>query len=193
MTADRSTPEPDTRIGRAAEKKAGNAGLLVAFAVGLSVIVVLGVYGRIHAPTGFGVSLVGFPGGRAAKSALASGTLVLALVQIFSAMVMYGKFPSITAPSWIGTLHRWSGRAAVLLSVPVAVHCLYAFGFQSDEGVRVLLHSIFGCFFYGAFVTKMLVLQRSKSPGWALPALGGAVFTALVTLWLTSSLWYYAT
>lgn len=192
MTAD-PLPDPETRVGRAAEKRAENTGLLVAFAVGLSVIVVLGVYGRVHGPTGFGVSLVGFPGGRAAKSALASGTLVLALVQIFSALVMYGKFPSISAPSWISTLHRWSGRSAVLLSVPVAVHCLYAFGFQSDEGVRVLLHSIVGCFFYGAFVTKMLVLQRPKSPGWALPMLGGSVFTALVTMWLTSSLWYYAT
>jgi len=186
-------PDPGTRVGRAAERRSENTGLLIAFAVGLSVIVVLGVYGRIHAPTGFGVSLAGFPGGRAAKSALASGAFALALVQIFSALVMYGKFPSITAPSWIGTLHRWSGRGAVLLSVPVAVHCLYAFGFQSDEGARVLLHSMFGCFFYGAFVTKMLVLQRPKSPGWALPMLGGAVFTSLVTLWLTSSLWYYAT
>ena len=88
--------------------------------------------------------------------------------------------------------HRWSGRAAVLLTVPVAVHCLYALGFDGYSP-RVLLHSLFGCFFYGAFVAKMLVLSRDDTPGWALPVLGGAVFTALTALWLTASLWFFTT
>jgi len=39
---------------------------------------------------------------------------------------MYGKVPGVKAPSWIGRLHRWSGRTAFLLTIPVAVHCLYA-------------------------------------------------------------------
>ena len=30
-------------------------------------------------------------------------------------------------------------------------------------------------------------------PGWALPVFGGLVFTALVGLWLTSSLWFFTT
>ncbi|MCY7342557.1 MAG: DUF6529 family protein [Pseudonocardia sp.] len=172
--------------------RTGTAGLLVAVTVGTLVSVGLGVYGRAHEAAFFAVSIAGFSSGTAAKAWLATGAFVLVLVQVGSAMVMYGRFPGVRAPSWIGGLHRWSGRAAVLLTVPVAVHCLYALGFQ-DGSPRVLLHSLFGCFFYGAFVAKMLVLNRPGSPRWSLPVLGGALFTALVALWLTSSLWFFTT
>lgn len=185
-------PEPTTRTARAAQRRADNVGTFVALAVGLSVIVVLGVYGRVHEPQFFAVSVAGFSSGTAVKAWLATIAFVLALVQVYSAMVMYGRFPSIAAPPWIGTLHRWSGRVAVLVTVPVAVHCLYALGFQ-DGSPRVFIHSMFGCILYGAFTAKMLVLQRHGAPRWALPMLGGAVFTGLVTLWLTASLWFFAT
>jgi len=191
MTSPFDLPEPDTRTARAADKRAQNMGAFLALSVGLSVIVVLGVYGRVHEPQFFAFNVAGFSSGTAAKAWIATVAFVLALVQIFSALVMYGKLP-ITAPSWIGTLHRWSGRLAVLASVPVAVHCLYALGFQSGSP-RVLIHSIFGCVFYGAFAAKMIVLQRPKSPGWALPLLGGTVFTGLTVLWLTASLWFFTT
>ncbi|MGQ0576181.1 MAG: DUF6529 family protein [Pseudonocardia sp.] len=192
MSSPFDLPEPDTRTARAAQKRAENMGTFLAIAVGMSVIVVLGVYGRVHEPQFFAFNVAGFSSGTAAKSWIATVAFLLALVQIFSALVMYGKFPSITAPSWIGTLHRWSGRLAVLATVPVAVHCLYALGFQ-DGSPRTLIHSTFGCVFYGAFVAKMIVLQRPGSPSWALPLLGGTVFTGLVALWLTSSLWFFAT
>ena len=87
-------------------------------------------------------------------------------------------------------LHRWSGRAAVVVSLPVAAHCLYALGFQAYD-TRVLVHSLFGCFFYGIFVFKMLSLSRDHRPGWLVPVLGGAVFTGLTGLWLTSALWFF--
>jgi hypothetical protein len=184
-------PEPDTRTARAADKRAQNMTAFLALSVGLSVVVVLGVYGRVHEPQHFAVSVAGFSSPVSVKAWLASIAFLLALVQIFSALVMYGKLP-IAAPSWIGTLHRWSGRLAVLVSVPVAVHCLYALGVSSGSP-RALIHSIFGCVFYGAFVAKMIVLQRPKSPGWALPLLGGTVFTGLTVLWLTASLWFFTT
>lgn len=184
--------EPDTRTDRAAAQRAENTGTFVALAVGISVVVVIGVFARVHPGQQFALNLSGFSSTPSVKSWLASIAFLLALVQIFSALVMYGRFPSITTPPWIGTLHRWSGRIAVLVTVPVAVHCVYAIGFKSGD-TRQLIHSIFGCLFYGAFVSKMLILQRTKSPSWALPLLGGVVFTALVTLWLTSSLWYFAT
>jgi hypothetical protein len=50
-----------------------------------------------------------------------------------------------------------------------------------------------GCTFYGAFVAKMLTLRMRRLPGWALPVLGGLVFTTLVATWLTSALWYFGT
>lgn len=164
--------------------------LVVAFGVGSLISVGLGAYGSLHEPTFFALNVAGFSSGIAAKAWLATGAFVLAVVQLVSALIMYGRIP-VEAPSWIGGLHRWSGRAAVLLTVPVAVHCLYALGFQAGEP-RVLVHSLFGCFFYGAFAAKMLVL-RADTPKWTLPVLGGAVFSALTALWLTASVWFFAT
>ena len=165
--------------------------LLGAVACGSLVSVGLGVYGRTNEPSFFAIDIGGFSSGVAAKVWIVTAVFVLAQVQLGSALVMYGRIPGIAGPSWIGGLHRWSGRAAVLLSVPVAVHCLYALGFQAGEP-RVLVHSLFGCFFYGAFAAKMLVL-RARVPNWTLPVLGGAVFAALTALWLTASVWFFAT
>ena len=166
--------------------------MLVAAAAGSLVVVGLGVYGRLHEPTFVAINVAGFSSGTAAKSWLATAAFLLALVQLASASVMYGRWRRIGAPTWIGGLHRWSGRVAVLLTVPVAVHCLYALGFQ-DGTPRVLLHSLAGCFVYGAFVTKMLLLQRPHSPRWSLPLLGGALFTVITAVWLSSAVWFFTT
>lgn len=170
----------------------GAAKILIPLAIGGAVAVALGVYGRLHEPTNLAVNVAGFSGPLAAKTWLATGAATLAVVQLVSALVMYGKIPGVKAPSFIGPLHRWSGRVAFLLAVPVAIHCLYAVGFQSYEP-RVLIHSLLGCFFFGAFTVKMLTLSRKGMPGWMLPLFGGLVFTGLVGLWLTSSLWFFTT
>jgi hypothetical protein len=94
------------------------------------------------------------------------------------------------ARPWTRTLHRWSGRVAVLFTVPVVVHCVYALGFQNGS-TRALVHSAVGCFFYGVFVAKMLALTRPGLPRWVVPVLGGVLFTALLALWFTSSLWVF--
>jgi Family of unknown function (DUF6529) len=159
---------------------------------GAAVAVALGVYGRMHTPTGVAVNLAGFSGPQAAKTWLATVSAAFALVQLGSALVMYGKVRFVRAPSWIGGLHRWSGRIAFLVAVPVAVHCLYALGFQSAEP-RVLIHSLLGCLFFGAFTTKMLTLRKDGMPGWVLPVFGGVVFTGIVGLWLSASLWFFTT
>jgi hypothetical protein len=52
----------------------------------------------------------------------------------------------------------------------------------------VLFHSLFGCFFYGDFVTKMVVLTRKGLRSWVIPVAGGLVFVGLVCVWLTSAL-----
>jgi hypothetical protein len=167
------------------------AGLLVVLLSGAAVSVVLGVFGRVHSPAGVAVSVAGFSGPLEVKVWLATLAVTLALVQLVSALAMYGKLP-VRAPSWTGRLHRWSGRLAFLAAVPVAMHCLYALGFQSYD-TRVLVHSLVGCLFFGAFTVKMLSLSRSGLPGWVLPAFGGVVFTGLTMLWLTSSLWFFTT
>lgn len=185
MAFDSSADTPTQR----AQIPSRGAGLVVALLVGAVVAVGLGVFGSVHEPKFFSVNVAGFSSGLYAKAWLATLAAVLGLFQVFSALVMYGRLP-VRAPTWIGAAHVWSGRLAVLATVPVAVHCLYAVGFQTTD-IRVLTHSLLGCFFYGAFVAKMLLLTRKGVPGWAIPVLGGAVFTSLVYLWLTSALWLF--
>lgn len=171
--------------------RSGTAGLLVPLLVGGVVAVALGVYGSVHQPTGVAVNVAGFSSGQSVKAWLATVVVLLAVVQLISALAMYGKLGG-DAPSWVSPLHRWSGRLAFLVSIPVAMHCLYALGFQSFD-TRVLVHSLLGCFFYGIFVCKMLLLRREDTPGWVLPVVGGLAFTVLVGLWLSAALWFFTT
>ena len=185
-TQPHTAPPPPGRVDSGAVK------LVVPCLIGALVALTLGVYGHLHNPTGYAINIAGFSSPGAVKSWLATGAFVFALVQVGSALVMYGKVPRVAAPPWIGGLHRWSGRIAFLLAVPVAVHCLYALGFQ-HYSTRVLIHSLLGCAFFGAFTIKMLILPRSGLPGWTLPALGALVFTALTGLWFTSAFWFFST
>jgi len=165
--------------------------LIVPAIIGCAISAGIGVYGSIHEPTNLAVNVAGFSSPLTVKVWLATLAFTFAVVQLVSALVMYGKLP-IKAPSWIGTLHRWSGRVAFLAAVPVAMHCLYALGFSTYD-TRTMIHSALGTFFFGAFTTKMLVLTKKGTPGWALPLLGGLVFTALAGLFISSSLWYFTT
>ncbi|MFE7652667.1 DUF6529 family protein [Streptomyces bottropensis] len=178
-------PSPPTP----ARTPAGAFRYLVPALVACAVAVVLGVYGRAHEPAGTAFNLAGFSSTGAVKSWLATAAFGFALIQLTSALMMYGRLPG---PRWSAVLHRWSGRAAFLLAVPVAVHCLYALGFQTYE-TRVLWHSLLGCFFFGGFSAKMLLLRSERLPGWLLPIVGGLVFTALTVVWLSSALWFFRT
>ena len=162
---------------------------LVPALVAAAVAVGLGVYGKVHDPTGTAFNLAGFSSTGAVKSWLASTAFFFALVQLVSAFMVYGKLPG---PRWASTLHRWSGRIAFLVAVPVAVHCLYALGYQTYS-TRVMWHSALGCFFFGAFSAKMLLLRSQRLPGWLLPLVGGLVFTVLTLIWLTSAFWFFRT
>jgi hypothetical protein len=181
-----ATPLPPDRA------TSGAAKLVVPSLIGALVALTLGIYGHLHHPTGIAINIAGFSSPASVKAWLATGAIVFALVQVTSALVMYGKVPRIAAPSWIGGLHQWSGRIAFLLAVPVAVHCLYALGFQ-DYSTRVLVHSLLGCAFFGAFTVKMLILPKRDLPGWMLPAFGALVFTALTGVWLSSAYWFFST
>lgn len=186
------TAEPATRpIPRARAPKAG-VSVAVAVLAGAAVAVGLGVFAKVHDPRFFAIDVAGFSSGTAVKTWSATLATTLAVVQFVSAFAMYGLLSRRAVPGWMRVLHVWSGRVAVLASVPVAVHCLYALGF-ADTDARVLFHSLFGCFFYGAFVTKMLLLTGRRYRPWVLPVVGGLVFFGLVFVWLTSALWFFQT
>src|SRR4051794_38526210 len=119
---------------------------------------------------------------------LASIALTFAVVQIVTALWVYGRLPWAT-PAWLGTTHRISGRLAFLVSLPVAYHCLWSLGFQ-DTTTRVLAHSLLGCAFYGAFAAKVIVVRAKNLPGVALPVVGGLVFALLIAVWFTSAFWF---
>ncbi|MGH8938517.1 MAG: DUF6529 family protein, partial [Actinomycetes bacterium] len=130
---------------------------LTAFAAGAAVSVVLGVYGRVHDPTFEPITTFGLGSMIEMKVWFAIAVGVLALGQLVGALWMYGKL-GITAPSWLSTGHRLSGALAVLVSLPVAYHCLWSLGFQTTD-TRVLLHSLVGCIVYGAFVAKVIAVR----------------------------------
>ena len=166
--------------------------LLIAGSTGALVALTLGLYGNVHDPAQDLAITLGFKDTITMKVWLASAATLFAIGQLFGALWMYGKLPLGKAPEWVGPAHRISGRVAFLLSLPVAYHCLYQLAFQ-DATTRVLLHSILGCLFYGAFATKVVVVRSRTLPGFALPLAGGLVFSALVAVWLTSGLWFITT
>src|SRR5881392_3061311 len=145
--------------------------LLVAAGVGAAVALALGVYGHVHDPSQKLVFTLFFSSTIAMKVWFASVALAFAVVQVLSALWIYGKLP-FGAPSWAGYLHRISGRLAFIISLPVAYHCLWSLGFQ-DTNSRVLAHSLLGCVFYGAFATKVTIVRSRGLPAIALPIAGG--------------------
>lgn len=168
------------------------ARVLAVLATGSAVAVALGVYGRLHEPTFRPITTLGFPSLLSMKVWLGSAAALLALVQLGTALRLYGRVGHGPPAHWLGPLHRTTGSLAVVISLPVAYHCLWALGFQYNQP-RVLVHSVAGCAFYGAFVAKVLSLHWRRLPGWLLPVLGGLTFTAIVAAWLTSALWYLTT
>jgi hypothetical protein len=129
-----------------------------------------------------------------AKVWLATFAVVLVLVQISTGARMWGRLRGVVrlSDATAKTVHRWSGRLAILFTLPVVFHCITILGFQTTTA-RVAVHSVAGSFIYGVFVAKMLVIRDRERPHppWALPVLGGAVAALLVVLWLTSAAWYF--
>ena len=165
----------------------GLAALLAA-----AVTALLVVAGRVHQPD-YSASLFGqvAAGALALKSWLATVTLGLAAVQVLLALWLYRKLPFAPAPArWVGLAHRLTGLLLIAVTIPVAVHCLMAYGVQLTP-LRVAVHSLAGCFLYGAFAAKVLLVRSSRLPGWALPVAGGALVTAVVVLWYSGALWYF--
>ena len=159
---------------------------------GAFVAVLLGVYGKVHDPASETTIKLFFKSTLHFKAWATTLVLVLAIGQLIGALWMYGKLPVRSAPSWVGPAHRISGILALIVSLPVAYHCLWSLGFNPDPGGgRRLAHSLFGCVFYGAFATKILAVRSKRMPSWALPIMGGLVFALLVAVWLTSSFWFF--
>ncbi|HEX6527178.1 MAG TPA: DUF6529 family protein [Streptosporangiaceae bacterium] len=175
---------PDAQSRRPPVWRLAGIGLLA-----IGVAAALYVAGRLNQPS-YAFSMFGadpIP----VKALLATIVLALAGVQVLLALWIYRKLPlAAIPPRPVPIAHRVTGYALVAVTIPVAVHCLIAYGVQLTS-LRVAIHSIAGCFFYGAFVAKLLIVHSRRLPGWALPVAGGVMAIIIGALWYTSALWYY--
>jgi uncharacterized protein DUF6529 len=126
------------------------------------------------------------------KAWFASAAALFAIVQVLTGARIFGKLTGIVPvpPPRVNRIHRWSGRLAILCTLPVAFHCIFILGFQTGSP-RVLIHSVLGTFLYGVLAVKLFFVHDRDHPRWTLPLVGGTLFTVLALLWSTSSLWYF--
>ncbi|MFJ5546317.1 DUF6529 family protein [Streptomyces sp. NPDC093225] len=166
--------------------------LALAFAAAAAVFVAVFLFGRANTPD-YTATLFGRTGTDALrlKAQLATAALGLAAVQLLLALWMYRRLPGVRrVPGPVPLTHRIVGVVLFALTVPIAVHCVRAYGVQLT-GSRSAVHSLAGCFLYGAFAAKVLLVHSRRLPHWALPLAGGALVVVLVVLWYTSALWYF--
>jgi hypothetical protein len=167
------------------------AGVTAALLAGAAVAVALGVYAKVHSPAGRPLFTLGFSGMLQMKAWLSTAAVALLVVQLVTALWMWGRLPGVrAAPPWAAVVHRYSGSVAFVLTLPVAFHCLWALGFGTVS-LRVVVHSVAGCMFYGAYAAKMIGLRLRGLPGWVVPLLGASVLGLLVLTWLTAALWFF--
>lgn len=176
--------------------QADNSVPVKAFAVGALIAILFGVIGKIHEPTLSGTTTLGFDTVLGMKTAVSVGICVLVVLQLFGALVIYGKV-GITAPSWLGKAHRISGTVTLVLSLFVAYHCLWSLGLESGEfedgtkvPLRTVVHGVLGCAVMGAIFVKIVAVRSRRAPGWFLPVAGTLLVTLFVLALLTSTAWY---
>ena len=128
----------------------------------------------------------------AAKAWFASAAAAFAVVQVLTGARIFGKLQHlvpIPRPR-VNTIHRWSGRLAILCTLPVAFHCIFILGFGTTDA-RVIAHSVVGSLVYGIVAVKLFFVRDRSHPRWVLPVVGGSLFAAIATLWATGSFWYF--
>jgi Family of unknown function (DUF6529) len=166
---------PSRQGGTPTATRLAAIGLLAA-----AVAVALYVAGRVHTVNP-AFSLFGrqYVAAVALKALLATVALGLAVLQVLLALWIYRKLPLAgSPPRRVPLAHRVVGFGLFALTLPIAVHCLIAYGVQLTS-LRVAVHSLAGCFFYGAFVAKVLLVQTRRLPGW--------VFRQRAAHWRSSS------
>jgi hypothetical protein len=121
---------------------------------------------------------------------LATFAALGACIQLLLAAWIFRQLPW-PRPSWVPAVHRWVGRLTFVCTLPVAYHCIFKLGFHGDRGDRVLVHSLLGSAFFGAYVAKVTIVRLHRFPSWVLPTAGGLVFAVLIGLWYTSGYWFF--
>jgi len=160
-------------------------------ALGLAVSASLAAYARVHPGDGAALTTLGFSGMLQMKAWLTTAAALLVVVQVLSALAMWGHLPGVDASArWISPTHRWTGTVAFLLTLPVMFHCVWSLGITDDD-TRVVVHAMAGCLLYGVFAAKMLALRLPSLPRGTIPLLGGLLAAVLLLVWFSSALWFF--
>ena len=77
------------------------------------------------------------------KAWLATGVSVLAVCQLLTAARAFDVLHFPPSGRFWARVHRLSGYLAMLLTLPVAYHCIFLLGFETTS-LRVALHSLLG-------------------------------------------------
>ncbi|MPY95379.1 MAG: hypothetical protein GEV08_20690 [Acidimicrobiia bacterium] len=120
------------------------------------------------------------------KVVLSTVVFALAGLQVAMAARFWGVtgFPGLN-PDVAASVHRWSGRATIVLAMLVALACL-AGPAGATSPTRVVLHTVFGSLVFAALVAKFLVLKVVPSAARLLPAAGIGLFLSFAAVWATS-------
>ena len=167
------------------------AALAVPLAAGAATALALGIYASVHEPSGRDFVLTGFDSSASWKSALASVTAFMFVMQVSLGLRLVGRIgPRVPPPPWARDLHRLVGTVAFGISIPVVFHCIWTLGYRSDDA-GLVLHSLLGCVAYGLYVAKILTARRDERPEWALPLTGTTLGIVMLGVWWTSALLHY--
>lgn len=178
--------------------RAGNRWLLgLVVLAGAGVAVFLGVYASRHDPAGQPTVHFWFPTMLGFKAWFTTFALVGAVFQLWSSLRLRDRLSwPREVPSWLTDTHRLTGTVTLLLTLPVAYHCLWSLGYRFGNdpwsNPRILVHAVAGCVFYGWFVTKMLTVRIPAVPRSLIPWAGGFVFGSLTVVWLSSAAYFFA-
>jgi Family of unknown function (DUF6529) len=124
-----------TEVGAPAPARRSAQWALLPLSVGALVAVTVGVIARTQqdtSPSGYFDLFFSDPIHLKAWFATAAG--VLAFVQIVTAAWIFRRIP-VEKPAWVNPLHRWTGRLALIFTLPVAYHCVFKLGFGRETTV----------------------------------------------------------
>ena len=102
------------------------------------------------------------------KAWLVTAAVVLACGQLLTAARIYELLRFPPKGRFYQSVHRWSGRAAIVVTLPVAYHCRLPARIRYPQP-RVLIHSLLGSALYGAVVAKVLIVRSTRFAPWCSP------------------------
>lgn len=125
------------------------------------------------------------------KSLVTSVILILAVMQALGMAQVRGYVRLLPFEKRrLRRLHRWGGRAALILALTVAVICICGEGYVLYS-LRVWAHVVMGVLAILVMILKVATVHRFRRYVRHNNALGGVVGLLILGTFVTSALWYF--